>query len=156
MKNNCYENVYEDCKKFLRLPPYDSWTNCVAHDGIFLSSICAKYGKDVVDKTMDFVSDINKANYLTIEDVIAFGCDEFEELAKSCETLDSYQFHLTSLNMLKGIPYENFEADRMPVRHIGHMRRGACGHQCRDKGHHCGNPREADPRRGCGRKRWSE
>ena len=52
MKQNQFENVYEDCKKFLALPPYDTWTNCVANDGIFLSSICAKYGRDVVDKTM--------------------------------------------------------------------------------------------------------
>ena len=45
-------NIIDDCKKYLGLPPYDGWTNICVGDPYFYKSICDKYGKQNVDDTI--------------------------------------------------------------------------------------------------------
>ena len=48
-------NVVDDCKKYLGLPPYNDWTNICVSDPYFYKSICDKYGKKSVDDTIKFL-----------------------------------------------------------------------------------------------------
>lgn len=43
----------DDLKKYLGLPPYDTFTNPVAYDGHYLNSLYGKYGKENVVKALN-------------------------------------------------------------------------------------------------------
>ncbi len=42
-------NLIDDCKKYLGIPPYDGWTNVCMGDVYFYKSMCDRYGKQNVD-----------------------------------------------------------------------------------------------------------
>lgn len=46
----------DDLKKYLALPPYNTFTNLVAYDAYYLNSICIKYGRENVAKTLNRLS----------------------------------------------------------------------------------------------------
>ena len=46
----------DDLKKYLGLPPYDGFTNPVAYDAYYLNSIYVKYGKENVIKALNRLS----------------------------------------------------------------------------------------------------
>lgn len=46
----------DDLKKYLCLPPYDTFTNPVAYDIYFLNSIYIKYGKENVTEALKKLS----------------------------------------------------------------------------------------------------
>ena len=46
----------DDCKKYLALPPYNTFTNPVAYDIYYLNSLYIKYGKEgraIVTETLN-------------------------------------------------------------------------------------------------------
>ena len=45
-------NVVDDCKKYLGLSPYNTWTNVVVSDSYFYMDMCKKYGEEIVNKTI--------------------------------------------------------------------------------------------------------
>lgn len=45
-----------DLKKYLGLPPYNTFTNPVAYDGYYLNSLYIKYGRESVTKTLNRLS----------------------------------------------------------------------------------------------------
>ena len=46
----------DDLKKYLALPPYNTFTNLVAYDAYYLNSIYVKYGKENVVKALNRLS----------------------------------------------------------------------------------------------------
>ena len=46
----------DDLKKYLGLPPYDTFTNPVAYDIYYLNSLYIKYGKESVTETLKKLS----------------------------------------------------------------------------------------------------
>ena len=46
----------DDLKKYLGLPPYNTFTNLVAYDAYYLNSIYVKYGKENVAKALNRLS----------------------------------------------------------------------------------------------------
>lgn len=46
----------DDLKKYLCLPPYDTFTNPVAYDIYYLNSLYIKYGKESVAETLKKLS----------------------------------------------------------------------------------------------------
>ena len=42
-----------DLKKYLGLPPYNTFTNPVAYDGHYLNSLYGKYGKELVTEALN-------------------------------------------------------------------------------------------------------
>ena len=46
----------EDLKKYLCLPPYNTFTNPVAYDAYYLNSMYIKYGKESVTETLKTLS----------------------------------------------------------------------------------------------------
>lgn len=46
----------DDLKKYLGLPPYNTFTNPVAYDGHYLNSLYNKYGEDIVKKELASLS----------------------------------------------------------------------------------------------------
>lgn len=49
-----------DLKKYLCLPPYNTFTNPVAYDIYYLNSIYIKYGKELVTEVLDRLSKQSK------------------------------------------------------------------------------------------------
>lgn len=45
-----------DLKKYLGLPPYDTFTNPVAYDEYYLNSLYVKYGKENVTEVLNRIS----------------------------------------------------------------------------------------------------
>lgn len=41
-------NIINDCKKYLGLPPYNDWMNIVMDDAYFYMDMCKKYGEQNV------------------------------------------------------------------------------------------------------------
>ena len=50
--NLAQNEIEDDVKKFLGLPPYHNTTNIVVGDGFFLASLYRKYGREQVNKTL--------------------------------------------------------------------------------------------------------
>ena len=50
------DDLKDDLKKYLGLPPYDTFTNPVAYDAYYLNSIYVKYGKENVVKALNRLS----------------------------------------------------------------------------------------------------
>lgn len=46
----------DDLKKYLGLPPYNTFTNPVAYDGYYLNSLYIKYGRESVTETLNRLS----------------------------------------------------------------------------------------------------
>ena len=46
----------DDLKKYLAIPPYNTFTNPVAYDGHYLNSLYNKYGEDIVKKELASLS----------------------------------------------------------------------------------------------------
>ena len=46
----------DDLKKYLGLPPYNTFTNPVAYDAYYLNSIYVKYGRENVAKALNRLS----------------------------------------------------------------------------------------------------
>lgn len=46
----------DDLKKYLCLPPYDTFTNPVAYDIYYLNSLYIKYGKESITETLKKLS----------------------------------------------------------------------------------------------------
>ena len=46
-------NLIDDCKKYLGLPPYDGWTNVCVIDPYFYKSMCDKYGEQDVKREVE-------------------------------------------------------------------------------------------------------
>lgn len=55
MNNN--NNLIDDCKKYVGLPPYDSWTNLNVLDPYYYKELCKKYGEDIIKKTLQEIRD---------------------------------------------------------------------------------------------------
>ena len=49
-----------DLKKYLGLPPYNTFTNPVLHDIYYLNSIYIKYGKELVTEALNRLSKQSK------------------------------------------------------------------------------------------------
>lgn len=47
------DNLEEQCKKYLGLPPYNEWTNICYGDGIFLFGLYNVFGKDEVTRKIE-------------------------------------------------------------------------------------------------------
>ena len=41
-------NLIDDCKKYLGIYPYNTWTNIVVYDLYFYEDMCKKYGEQNV------------------------------------------------------------------------------------------------------------
>ena len=53
----CNQIELEDAlKKYLALPPYNTFTNPAAYDGYYLNSLYIKYGKESVTETLKKLS----------------------------------------------------------------------------------------------------
>ena len=50
----------DDLKKYLCLPPYNTFANPVAHDIYYLNSIYIKYGKELVTEVLNRLSKQSK------------------------------------------------------------------------------------------------
>ena len=50
------DDLKDDLKKYLGLPPYNTFTNPVAYDAYYLDSIYVKYGKENVVKALSQLS----------------------------------------------------------------------------------------------------
>ena len=48
----CIDCLFEDCKKYLGLSPYNTWTNIVVGDNHFYMDMCKKYGEQNVINTI--------------------------------------------------------------------------------------------------------
>lgn len=46
------KQLIDDCKKFLGLPPYNTWTNVVCGDIYFRMDMVRKYGEEQVVKAI--------------------------------------------------------------------------------------------------------
>ena len=46
----------DDLKKYLGLPPYDTFINPVAYDGHYLNSLYDKYGKELITEALKKLS----------------------------------------------------------------------------------------------------
>jgi len=65
----------------------------------------------VTDEKAECTEEINTSTYLNIKENISAMAESYEEMAAVKETLDSdYKLSLACLNMLKGIPYADFDA----------------------------------------------
>ena len=49
-------SMQDDLKKYLALPPYNTFTNPVAYDIYYLNSLYIKYGKESVTETLKKLS----------------------------------------------------------------------------------------------------
>ena len=45
-------NIINDCKMYLGLPPYNDWMNIVMSDAYFYMDMCKKYGEQNVVMTI--------------------------------------------------------------------------------------------------------
>ncbi len=50
----------DDLKKYLGLPPYNTFTNPVVYDIYYLNSMYIKYGKELVTEAINRISKQNK------------------------------------------------------------------------------------------------
>lgn len=65
----------------------------------------------ITDKKADFVETVNKSTYSDIKDNIIAAADFYDEIAAVIKPIqDDYKLHLISLNLLKGIPYADFDS----------------------------------------------
>ena len=46
----------DDLKKYLALPPYNTFTNLVAYDAYYLNSLYIKYGRELVAEALKKLS----------------------------------------------------------------------------------------------------
>lgn len=46
----------DDLKKYLALPPYNTFTNLVAYDAYYLNSLYIKYGRELVTEALKKLS----------------------------------------------------------------------------------------------------
>lgn len=96
----------DDCRKKyikVKITPYIDGTPMIADISAATEAI--------VDEKADFKDSVNEADAKTVKSVITGGSGKFSEVKNTFETLDSdYKLHLACLNMLKGIPYADFDA----------------------------------------------
>ena len=50
----------DDLKKYLALPPYNTFANCVAYDIYYLNSLYIKYGREAVTETLNRLQNSSK------------------------------------------------------------------------------------------------